>query len=454
MKKHTTAAVQNTVVIGGGITGCVLAERIKQRQPDRSVTLLEAQTTLGGLSVSADPDVLGWDRFYHVVAAQDVHLQDFLRRIGCHSRLRFRPVHTGFYANGQHYFFDTPLDFVRFSPLSWFEKTRLVAGLVSASAGPTPTNLWDLTAKAWLSDRFGEPVYQKFWAPLLRAKLGEAAEQAAAAFIFSTILRLQGTRQGRRKQEAFGYIRGGYQAVFRAAERHLGNMGVTVQKGVAVQELARDLDGLVYLRLQDGRALRAARVVYTGPTPLLAKLGAPGLLSPNLAAQAQTTRYLGVLCLAVKLLRPLVPYYVLNLLDPTLPFTGVIGLTTLVDPSEIGGHHLVYLPSYLPDDHPDFGKSDAELTERFLQGLDRVCAHRGFRRDEIVKTHLFRARFVSPLPVRGYNQRALPLTLVPGRLYLVNSGRILGGTLNNNQMIEEAERGIDEIFASETAACA
>jgi hypothetical protein len=36
---------------------------------------------------------------------------------------------------------------------------------------------------------------------------------------------------------------------------------------------------------------------------------------------------------------------------------------------------------------------------------------------------------------------------VPRRLYLLNTGRILGGTLNNSQMIEEVERGLDEILA-------
>ena len=44
--------------------------------------------------------------------------------------------------------------------------------------------------------------------------------------------------------------------------------------------------------------------------------------------------------MVLKLRRAVSPYYVLNLTDPGLPFTGVIGLTTLVDPTEVGGHHL------------------------------------------------------------------------------------------------------------------
>ena len=130
-----------------------------------------------------------------------------------------------------------------------------------------------------------------------------------------------------------------------------------------------------------------------------------------------------------------------------MPFTGVIGLTTLVDPSETGGHHLVYLPRYLPDDDPDFDKPDSAFTEPFLRALTQIARHRGFRLDEVLSTHLFRSRFVSPIAVRNYDRLRLPIPLVPGRLYLLNTGRILGGTLNNSQMIEEAERGLDEILA-------
>ena len=95
----------------------------------------------------------------------------------------------------------------------------------------------------------------------------------------------------------------------------------------------------------------------------------------------------------------------------------------------------------------DFDKPDSAFTEPFLRALTQIARHRGFRLDEVLSTHLFRSRFVSPIAVRNYDRLRLPIPLVPGRLYLLNTGRILGGTLNNSQMIEEAERGLDEILA-------
>ena len=448
MTAHTgKSGFPRYVVIGGGVTGCVLAERLKQRRPQSSVTLVEGSSTLGGLSVRSEPDPIGWDRFYHVVTPQDVMLTDWLRRLGCDGKLRWRGAHTGFYADGELHAFDTPIDFLRFPPLNLIEKSRLAASILYASRVSDGTPLWNVTAKQWLTQIAGEAVYRKFWQPLLRAKLGSAHEEVAATFIWSTIRRLYATRQGESRREAFGYISGGYAPVFSAAEQYLQRLGVTVHKSAPVSEFVDNSDGSTCIRTASGQELFADRVIYTGPSRYLLKLCARFPVPSDLLHRAEQTRYLGVLCLVVKLLRPLLPYYILNLTDAGMPFTGVIGLTTLVDPSETGGHHLVYLPRYLPDDDPDFDKPDSAFTEPFLRALTQIARHRGFRLDEVLSTHLFRSRFVSPIAVRNYDRLRLPIPLVPGRLYLLNTGRILGGTLNNSQMIEEAERGLDEILA-------
>lgn len=445
--QRTKQTEQRFAVIGGGVTGCVLAERIQQRHPDASVTLLEGSGTLGGLSVRSEPDPIGWDRFYHVVTPQDVLLLDWLKRLGVADRLRWKSAHTGFYADGRLHRFDTPLDFLRFPPLNLLDKGRLAASILYASRVTDGTPLWNITASDWLRQIAGTEVYRKFWEPLLRAKLGSAHNEVAATFIWSTIRRLYATRQAEGRREAFGYISGGYAPVFSVAEQYLAKLGVVVRKHACVTSISDVGDGSTRIALRDGGEVIVDRVIYTGPSRFLPELCQQMPIPPSLVARAKAIRYLGVLCMVVKLTRPFCPYYVLNLTDPGLPFTGVIGLSTLVDPSETGGHHLVYLPRYLPDDDPDFDKPDEAFTEPFFSALERIGHSRGFRRDEVIVHKLFRSRFVSPIAVRGYDQQRLPIPLVPRRLYLLNTGRILGGTLNNSQMIEEVERGLDEILA-------
>lgn len=448
------AEPRRIIVVGGGVTGCVIAERVKQRFPASHVELLEGSPTLGGLSVRSEPDEIGWDRFYHVVTPQDRHLIDWLGRLGVADRLRWRTARTGFFTDGRIHPFNTPIDFLRFPPLSLVSKIRLASTILYASRVSDGAPLEGVTAAAWLRKLAGARVYEKIWAPLLRAKLGSAADDAAAAFIWSTIRRLYATREGEGKSEQFGFISRGYAPVFEAAERYLGSLGVTVRKGVRVQRIEKaDASGALRIRLSSGSqngTLEADRVIFTGASRYLPALcsGPEGPGVPTeLLDRAGSQRYLGVVCMVLKLRRAVSPYYVLNLTDEGLPFTGVIGLTTLVDPEEVGGHHLIYLPRYLPDDDPDFDKPDQAFYEPFMAGMQRIFARRGFRPDEVLLWRVFRTRFVSPIHVLHYDKQRLPITLVPRRLYLLNTGRILGGTLNNSQMIEEAEQGLGEICA-------
>lgn len=442
-------ASRRVAVIGGGVAGCTLAERIKQAWPQSQVTLLEADHKLGGLSVASDPDEIGWDRFYHVVTPQDRHLIDWLGRLGLADRLRWRSVSTGFFTDGQIHPFSTPLDFLRFPALSLPDKVRLGATILYASRVSDGAPLEGVTAAEWLRKLSGPRTYQRIWEPLLRAKLGSAYDQVAASFIWSTIRRLYATREGEQRKEAFGYISGGYAPVFQVAARYLTDLGVAVRTGFRVSAIRRGgADAPLQVVPQSGEPISVDQIVYTGPSRVLPRLCEDGLLPAPLRERAESLRYLGVICMVLKLRRALSPHYVLNLTDPGLPFTGVIGLTTLVDPTEVGGHHLIYLPRYLPEDDADFDKPDQDFYAPFMAGMRQIFARRGFTEREVELWRVFRSRYVSPLHVLHYDQKMLPVTVSegPGRIQVVNTGRILGGTLNNSQMIEEVEKAMPEIL--------
>ncbi len=67
-----------------------------------------------------------------------------------------------------------------------------------------------------------------------------------------------------------------------------------------------------------------------------------------------------MICPSVLLRRPVTGAYITYITDPR-PFTAVIEMTALVDPAELGGHTLVYLPRYTDPDDPAFDATDAEL---------------------------------------------------------------------------------------------
>ena len=78
------------------------------------------------------------------------------------------------------------------------------------------------------------------------------------------------------------------------------------------------------------------------------------------------------MCASLVLRRPLAPYYLTYLIDD-LPFTAVVEMTALVDPAQLGGHTLVYLPKYVGARRPAASSvPDDEIEAEFLAGLQRV----------------------------------------------------------------------------------
>ena len=95
-------------------------------------------------------------------------------------------------------------------------------------------------------------------------------------------------------------------------------------------------------------------------------------------------------------------YYLTYLMDD-LPFTAVVEMTALVDPSQLGGHALVFLPKYVGPDDPLFEVPDDEIEARFLDGLQRV--YPTLDRADVLGVRISRVRRVFPIPTLGYSRR-------------------------------------------------
>jgi protoporphyrinogen oxidase len=128
-----------------------------------------------------------------------------------------------------------------------------------------------------------------------------------------------------------------------------------------------------------------------------------------------------------------------------VPLTAVIEMTTIVDPEQVGGHSLVYLPKYMMADEPGFAETDEVVQERCLSTLEKMYPH--FKRDDVLAFRTARARCVMALPTLGYSERLPPMqTSIPG-VYAINSAQILKGNLNVNETIQVAEDAMRTVLA-------
>lgn len=420
---------QKWAVLGGGMLGMTIAHRLSQQ--GHNVTLIESRPNLGGLADAWQVGDMTWDRHYHVTLLSDLYVRDLWRELGIESDMDWVETRTGFYTDGQLYSMSNTVEFLKFPPLGLIDKLRLGGTIFWASKVKNWKKLEQVPVADWLTKFSGKCTFQKMWLPLLRAKLGECWRQTSAAFIWATIARMYAARRSGLKKEMFGYVRGGYDTVLTAFEAKLEQQDVDVRCNTAVKQIHGTPEGPVIVETGDGEEI-FDRVVSTLPSPVLSQ--ALPQLDDTQKSLHNGIQYHGIVCASVLLKKAISPYYVTNITDGGVPFTAVIEMTALVNPAQLGGNHLIYLPKYVTPDDPTFEKTDAEIEEEFLSALDRMYPH--FSRDDVQAFRVSRVRHVFALPTLGYSERVPPIETNVPNVFAVNSSHIVNGTLNVNETVK------------------
>jgi protoporphyrinogen oxidase len=424
-------------VVGGGMLGLTLALRLNEAGHD--VALVEAADSLGGLASAWRLGDVVWDRHYHVTLLSDLHLRAILRELGLESEMNWVETKTGYYADGRLSSVSNTLEFLQLPSLNLLDKARLGATILYGSKVRDWERMERTPVADWLVKWSGRRTFERFWLPLLRAKLGESYRDASAAFIWATIQRLYAARRTGLKKELFGYVPGGYARILDRFAEVLTDRGVELVLGRRVEGIAAEPDRHdgVRVRLQGGEERSFDSVVVTASAPVAARM-CEGLRDDELRA-LQAIRYQGIVCTSVLLRRPLAPYYLTYITDE-VPFTAVVEMSAFVDRSHFGGNSLVYLPKYVGPDDPLFSQSDEEIESRFLDALFGM--YPSLPPDDVIACRTSRVRQVFAIPTLGYSRTLPPTTTsIPG-VHIVNSAHIVNGTLNVDETVQLAEKWV------------
>ncbi len=185
-------------------------------------------------------------------------------------------------------------------------------------------------------------------------------------------------------------------------------------------------------------------MVVTAAAPLAARL-VPGLTDAEQRPLNGVT-YQGIVCASVLLKKPLARYYVTNITDDWVPFTGGHRDVRPGGPAEFGGQALVYLPKYVrgrPGDDLSDDEIERAVPRRPGEDVPALRPPRTCWRSAL-------ARAARPaISTLDYSTSVPPLaTSVPG-VYLVNSAQIVNGTLNVNETVQLAERAATALLAAD-----
>src|SRR5215218_5952222 len=141
---------RRVAVLGAGMTGLVAAYRLGHAGYPCDV--YERWPGIGGQVATVDVgDRLLLERYYHHLFTSDVHLASLYDELGMGGSIEWFPSSVAMFADGRSHPFTTPLDLLRFSPVSLRTRLRMGLAVVSLQRGRgTASRYEDTTAKAWI----------------------------------------------------------------------------------------------------------------------------------------------------------------------------------------------------------------------------------------------------------------------------------------------------------------
>lgn len=434
-------------IVGGGILGTVMALRLQQA--GAQVTLLERGASLGGLAGAFDFGGHRIDRFYHVIVPSDERMLGLVDELGLQDELSFSPVGVGFFSDGEMYPFNGLGDFARFPVLSPLGRARLAWFVAQCQLRKGYDKLEDMPLEKWLRRHCGSKVFEKIWRPLLDSRFDSEHDELPATYMWARTNRMRSARTSQGSGETMGCLRGGHERLIEAAAARAAELGVDVRVGAGVEGLVME-DGAtgstpsVAGVLVDGVEERFDLTLATLQPPALARL-LPGELTGLLDAYPQ--RFLGVVCLILKLRRSLTPYYSVNICDPT-PITTVVETSHVVGTDHTDGHVLAYLPKYCEASSETFQADDQTIYERFTGMLGKLVPD--FTEADIVDWTVQRAPLVEPVHARnrvgaaGHSPRTAPIWPEVEGLGLASASQVYPRLLNGDSVVRLAEQVVQE----------
>jgi protoporphyrinogen oxidase len=409
-------------IIGGGAAGLAAAyELTKQGQ---YAEVFEQAPFLGGQASTFPVGGGQLERGYHHLFVSDTDIVDLIHEIGLGHRMAWLESKVGLYNSGKIWQFSTPLDLLRFTPLSMIQRLRVGFWTFVMQKTKDWRKFESVTARDWLIGHMGQKAYQVIWEPLLRGKFGEYYEQISMTWLWGKIYLRVASRGKSLQKERLGYPMGSFGEVFDTLAQRIEQQGgnVHIQSGVEQITVKDGAATGLRVRIGDGEAQPKEFDAVITTTPSYIFPGLVPTLPPDYLELLTTTNYLSAVLIILVLDRPLSNMYWLNIADRGLPFVGVIEHTNMIDKSIYGDNHIVYITNYLSRQSDLYQMTQEELLAAYVPHLKKI--NPDFDKSWIIEDHYHKVDGAQPIIGLNYSQQIPDHRTPIKNLYLANTTQI------------------------------
>ena len=409
MAKSIDSRERRIAVLGAGPMG--LGAGYQLGSDGYTPIVFEADDRLGGMAASFDFNGITIERYYHFHCLSDHDLFVLLTELGLEHKLKWVTTKMGYYFRNRVQPWGNPLALLSFEGLGLVDKLRY--GLHAFVC--TKRNDWSaldgLEATSWLKRWVGPRAYDVLWRRLLELKFYDLAYSLSAAWIWSRIRRV-GRSRSNVLVETLGYLDGGSDVVLYGLRDAILRRGGEVRLSSPVTRVVIEDNAVV--GVEAGGAFHEFHtVISTVPLPHVLRL-IPDL-PHSIRDRYMSVQYVAVVCIIVKLRRPVTENFWVNINDPEMDIPGVIEYTNL-RPLK---HHIVYVPFYMPAWHTKYQDPDSVFLDKVRKYLKRIQP--ALTDSDFLDMRASRYRQAQPVCTPGFRSRLPAISLPIQGLFIADT---------------------------------
>lgn len=390
---------QRIAVLGAGPMGLAVAWQLAK--DGHEPVLFEADDRVGGMTASFDFNGLTIERYYHFHCISDDAFLAMLEELGLSEKMRWVETRMGYWYQGRLQAWGNPVALLQFKGLGWVAKFRYGLHAFLSSKRNNWKPLDSVEATGWIKRWVGAEAWEVLWRRLFDYKFYDYSEGLSAAWIWSRIRRIGRSRYDLFR-EKLGYLEGGSHTLLTAMKEAIESMGGQVRLQSPISRVVIQNGEVKGVECQ-GRVEAFDKVISTIPLPYLPRIMPD--LPEDVLARFRAIRNIAVVCVIVKLRKALTDNFWLNTNDPAMDIPGLVEYTNLRPLDQ----HVVYVPFYMPAEHPKFAEADGVFLDKVRHYLKRI--NPALTDADFIDLHASRYRYAQPICGPAYLDTLPPAEL-------------------------------------------
>ena len=363
------------------------------------------------MTAAFDFSGLSIERYYHFHCVSDRAFLAVLDELDLSHKMRWVETKMGYWYQNRVQPWGNPIALLRFKGLGLIGKFRY--GLHAFLC--TKRNDWkpldNVEATGWIRRWVGADAWEVLWRRLFDYKFYDHTDNLSAAWIWSRIRRIGRSRYSLFR-EKLGYLEGGSETLLQALKRDIEANGGEIRLQSAVTKVLMD-SGQVQGVEVGGQFESFDKVISTIPLPYVPRVMPD--LPQEILERFKAMKNVAVVCVIAKLRQPLTENFWLNTNDPDMDIPGLVEYSNLRPLDQ----HVVYVPFYMPGEHPKFSEPDQAFLDKVRRYLKKI--NPALTDSDFIELRASRYRYAQPICDPGYLDRLPPVSLPVKGLWVADT---------------------------------